>query len=357
MGKIKLNLTSGAVVEKPLISAFAANNSNYVVLDNELNGGMGLPIILVCKLENNKLVKIIDQNEWQTVKECLKNIIAGGTVTFIKVNETMSADDIYYTQLTLPVPSFDALKNAYKIEETPASVEPAPSVENIAPTSPATPEVAQEIPVGSPVAAPSMEAPKVENVTPTDVNVNPVNNVATPTPSVSEPINIAPVEPAAPVSPTSGLTPEAVMQNPTAPVIDLAVGNPSGADLSATSPSPTMNIVTPLEANNASNINNVNPSSTIDLQTPMPSFGSAAPVNSEPISNPVPNVNNMVENPDITINDITMNMAPNLNNNSIINDKNRFADQKEAFMQACENMFNALVQKFEKELENRDKGE
>jgi len=38
MGKIKLNLVSGAVVEKPLINAFKANNSNYVVLDNEING-------------------------------------------------------------------------------------------------------------------------------------------------------------------------------------------------------------------------------------------------------------------------------------------------------------------------------
>ena len=28
-------------------------------------------------------------------------------------------------------------------------------------------------------------------------------------------------------------------------------------------------------------------------------------------------------------------------------------EQKEAFMQACENMFDALVQKFERELENR----
>ena len=48
MGKIKLNLVSGAVVEKPLINAFRANNNSYIVLDNEMNGSMGLPIILVC---------------------------------------------------------------------------------------------------------------------------------------------------------------------------------------------------------------------------------------------------------------------------------------------------------------------
>ena len=113
MGKIKLNLTSGAVVEKPLINAFTANNINYVVLDNETNGSMGLPIILVCKLENNKLIKIVDTNEWQIVKEYLKNIIAGSKVDFIKVDSVLNADDVYYTQLTLPVPSYDALKKAY----------------------------------------------------------------------------------------------------------------------------------------------------------------------------------------------------------------------------------------------------
>ena len=60
MGKIKLNLVSGAVVEKPLINAFKANNNSYIVLDNEVNGSMGLPIILVCKYLDNKLTKIID---------------------------------------------------------------------------------------------------------------------------------------------------------------------------------------------------------------------------------------------------------------------------------------------------------
>ncbi len=100
MGKIKLNLNSGAIVEKPLINAFSANNNSYVILDNEVNGSMGLPIILVCKLFDNRLVKITDQNEWQIVKEYLKNIIAGGKVEFLKVNDNLAADDIYYTQLT-----------------------------------------------------------------------------------------------------------------------------------------------------------------------------------------------------------------------------------------------------------------
>ena len=83
MGKVKLNLVSGSSVEKPLVNAFIENNNTYVVLDNEINGSMGLPIILVSKLENDKLVKIVDQNEWQLVKEYLKNIIAGNKVEFV----------------------------------------------------------------------------------------------------------------------------------------------------------------------------------------------------------------------------------------------------------------------------------
>ena len=95
MSKIKLNLVSGGVVEKPLLSAFKVNEASYVVLDNELNGSMGLPIILVCKLDQNKLVKIVDQNEWQVVKEYLKNIIAGQTIEYISLPNELQADDIY----------------------------------------------------------------------------------------------------------------------------------------------------------------------------------------------------------------------------------------------------------------------
>ena len=118
MGKVKLNLVSGSSVEKPLVNAFIENNNTYVVLDNEINGSMGLPIILVSKLENDKLVKIVDQNEWQLVKKKKKNIIAGNKVEFVKLNNELNADDIYYTQLTLPVPSFDALKKSYTFNES-----------------------------------------------------------------------------------------------------------------------------------------------------------------------------------------------------------------------------------------------
>ena len=244
MGKIKLNLVSGAVVEKPLINAFKANNNSYVVLDNEMNGSMGLPIILVCKIENDRLVKIADQGEWQVIKEYLKNIIAGNEVEFVSVNNELPADDIYYTQLTLPVPSFDALKNAYKVE----------------------------------VVTP------VDNANET---MDPLSMIVEPNPVV-EPVV------------TNEESTNSVVNEPVIPVVDVPV-----TEINVNNP--TESVVTP----------------EIDLNAPMPTF--EAPMG-EPVNNPVES--KVVEN-------------------------ELFKEQKDAFMQACENMFDALVQKFQKELENR----
>ncbi len=243
MGKIKLNLVSGAIVEKPLLCAFKANNFEYIVLDNEMNGSMGLPIILVCKLENGKLIKIADQNEWQIVKEYLKNIIAGSQVELIKVASEMPADDIYYTQLTLPLPSFDALKSAYTIEDevtaTPVAPEVTPSI------MPTTPE-------------PSVSAPE---------------NIQTPS-SFESPTPIS--MPTPPVSEQASVEVEATPVDMSAPAIDLSAPIP-----------------------------------TFEEKTEEVKEESEAP-----------------------------------------SGDNVFQAQKEAFMQACENMFDALVQKFERELEN-----
>ena len=251
MGKVRLNLVSGAVVEKPLINAFVANNNNYVVFDNEMNGSMGLPIILVSKLENNKLTKIADQNEWQVVKEYLKNIIAGGQIKFININTEIAADDIYYTQLTLPVPSFDALKNAYKVEE------------------------ANEVGV-------------------MDINLTENDNSNTMINQVNE----------APINQNSSEDDK--------PIIDInnevvAPSIPNASEIVNNEPLPNMepSVINPgeIQKNYETEI------------TPTPIIDSPIP------SSPTPN--------------------------------NVFQEQKEAFMQACENMFDALVQKFEKELEKK----
>ena len=278
MGKIKLNLVSGAVVEKPLINAFKANNNSYVVFDNEMNGSMGLPIILVCKLESNRLTKIMDQGEWQIVKEYLKNIIAGNQIEFIKVDSELAADDIYYTQLTLPVPSFDALKNAYKVEDSSddaanilnMNTEPVVNVEeqvvqtSVEPVIPQVePVITPEIPVVEPVQTPSMEAP----------------------------------------------------------VIDIAM--------------PEQPVIANEEV--------VSNESAIDLNTPMPTFGPQVQMEVPQVEPVAP----VMPEPEITPTPVIETEIP------VASEQNIFKEQKEAFMLACENMFDALVQKFEKELENR----
>lgn len=269
MGKIKLNLVSGAVVEKPLINAFKANNNSYIVLDNEMNGSMGLPIILVCKFEGNKLIKILDQNEWSIVKEYLKNIIAGNQIEFIKVDSELAADDIYYTQLTLPVPSFDALKNAYKVEEennvvnnmVNEMVNNEPSIQN--------------------VSVPQVETPVVDQV---------INQV-------QEPVSIEPV-----INPVE----VPVVDIPVSPVVEPVIES-----------TPVIEPVSPAVENTF-----VSPQ---DIVTPV-----------------MPEVENVQEPINV--------VEPKIDNGG---EESIFKDQKEAFMQACENMFDALVQKFERELENR----
>lgn len=137
--KIKINLQSGTSIEKPLITAFKGSNGEYVVLDNEIKGSMGLPIILVSKLENNALVKIEDKSaEWEAVKESLRLIIAGNQIDYISVLPEINAADVFFTQLTLPVASFDALKNNYNTlsEGEPVASSEEPKV---------TPEVVNEV--------------------------------------------------------------------------------------------------------------------------------------------------------------------------------------------------------------------
>ncbi len=318
MGKIKLNLVSGAVVEKPLISAFKANNFEYVVLDNEMNGSMGLPIILVCKLDNGKLVKIADQNEWQIVKEYLKNIIAGSQVEYIKVATEIPADDIYYTQLTLPVPSFDTLKNSYKIDDNVSSSEAGimdinPEV-TPSPTPDVTPSPVSEVTTPTPEVAVQPSEPVIP-----EVNVGPVaSSVTNVTPSV-EPVVSTP-EPPIPTpsevtqgSPTP-VAPVVDTPSPSAPVIDMPV-----------SPTPT--------------------APTIDLNTPMPTVDSPVTPQVEPT---IPEVNVTPEvTPSVSPTQTVVEPAPSIKETN----ESPFKEQKDAFMQACENMFDALVQKFEKELE------
>lgn len=195
--KIKINTMSGMNLEKPLVTAFKSNTGEYVVFDNEMNGTMGLPIILVTKLVNNSL-SLIPDNEWNSVKEVLRLIISGNQVDYISVGESISAEDNFFKQLTLPVASFEALKNNYK----PISVDSLESkVENVAPV---LENVVQKPEVVEPVnVAPQVQQP-VENTvvmpdapvqSQTIASVNPVMpEVAPVTPEVNQTVVDTPVE-------------------------------------------------------------------------------------------------------------------------------------------------------------------
>ncbi len=243
MSKIRVNLTSGNVFEKPLVTCFQGTSANYVVFDNEMNGSMGLPIICISKLNGNRLEKIFDQSEWASVKENLKSIISGSTLMYLEVPENLSAQDDFFTQLTLPVASFDVLKRSYNPPKPEPEVMPAPQ-----------PEVAP-----------------------------------------------APVQPA----------PE-VMETPASPVMD---GPISFGGMNTVNTAPVMNSnPAPQMMGNSDMLGQTNTM--------------AMPNEMAPMNNPVPNVNNQMPNPQ---------PISNIN----------YADLKETFMKSCENMFDALVKRFE----------
>ena len=166
MEKLKINTVSGNVLEKPIVTAFKSNGGEYVVLDNEMNGTMGLPIILVSKLENGSLV-IVPDSEWNAVKEALRLIISGNQMEYVNVGNVLSSEDTFFKQLTLPVASFEALKNSYKpvVHEEVTLETPEVNVEPVVQATPVqTPEVVESPIVmnDAPVAPQMPEA----NVTP-----------------------------------------------------------------------------------------------------------------------------------------------------------------------------------------------
>ena len=193
MEKLKINTMSGGVLEKPLVTAFKSGSGEYVVVDNEMNGTMGLPIILVSKLVNNTL-SLIPDSEWNSVKEALRLIISGNQVDYISVPEAINAEDMFFKQLTLPVASFEALKNNYKpVVLGNVSVEPQVKV------APAHQEV---------VSAPEVTPMQSEVVKPVEMqNVNPAPSAPVMPSAPVESQVVAPVMPEVEVTPMPSVEP------------------------------------------------------------------------------------------------------------------------------------------------------
>lgn len=283
MAKININKPTGSEVLS-LLSAFKKEDSTYVIFDSEKVGSMGLPIIYISKL-TEKLEKITDDNEWQSVKNSLKGIINGTNFEYVKIADTMNSDEVYYTPLTLPQSSFDLIKNRYvvtedstgeakvltKMEETPseevkevdiASIPSTNEVKASGDLNPSViasePEISMEKPLESSVV------PSVEPVIP---NINAVSNESyVATPNVVEQASIEPTIPEA--------------QTPVNPEVQVAVTN----------------------------------------EVPQAS----EEVKEEPI---------------------------------VKFDTNIFMQDKETFLKACENMFDALISKYQKQLDDLERRE
>lgn len=182
VSRVKVNLANGSVLDKPVITSFKGTNGDYLILDNETNGSMGLPIICVCKINGTELSKIVDPTEWNAVKDNLKTIIAGTNLPYLSVPDLLSASDDFYTQLTLPVASFDLLKNVY-----------SPTVETpVAPEEPAPASVIPDVPAvePAPVMQPNVLGSPMMNTTPTPVEVS--------APSIDAPVQTMPDVPVMP---------------------------------------------------------------------------------------------------------------------------------------------------------------
>ena len=272
MAKINIAKPTGSVENLELLTAFKADGITYIIFDSAKIGSMGLPIIYVCKFINEKLEKITDTNEWQTVKNYLKGIINGTSFEYIKVADNLNADEAYFMPLTLPQASFDLIKSRYIVKEDNESGQ----VENLV-----TPEPT------------NVESAPLENLDNTPANGPLPSEV---TPAVNNPVaSVEPPKETTPVTmPTEGIAPNIA---PTTPIM------------------PNNNVVSNLET---------------------------TPVVNTQVTNEIEE-KNIVEEPTIT----------NVNNFEFTN--NDF--DKEMFLKACENMFDALISKYQKkfaDLENRE---
>jgi len=199
MSKVKLNLVSGTVQERELVTAFNFDNVKYVIFDAESTGSMGLPIILVGKEVYGKVVGITEADEWRNTKDCLKKIIAGEQVDYAAVSDELKADDIYYRQLTLPIASFDILKSSYKAPEggivtanqndnTPVFEQITPEDVSVNAATPVEPVMPTNFsnPVTEETVAPVIETPQE----PAQEVTSPVSNEETPTANVDASFNL-----------------------------------------------------------------------------------------------------------------------------------------------------------------------
>lgn len=315
MAKINITKPTGGSEVLTLVSAFRAEANSYVVFDSEKMGSMGLPIIFISKLVNEKLEKINDSNEWQSLKNYLKGIINGTNFQYIKINDSLRADEAFYTPLTLPQASFDLIKQRYVVKEDnsgqtgEAEVLDVPNNLNAEPQNEGGPSLNEETMTASANvnSLDSMMPKPVEN---TDIMSNQIGQVP---PTMSAPL--VKEEPATTLNIPNSVENVNVEQQVT-----------SGLGAS----------VTPVMPNNNAQSN---------VQVSSEAIENQQVVNSEPATSS--NVPTNIENEGVTLNNVLV-------EESVINS---FEADKETFLKACENMFDALVSKYQKQLASLEERE
>lgn len=284
MGKVNIKTVSGVEQNLNVVNAFTVNNQIYTAVDSGTTGSMGLPIILISKLVNNKLEKIIDLDEWDKAKEYLKMVIAGNKMEYVKVPSNLTADEIYYTQLTLPVVSYDALKNAYNLSKVDEETE-------------------------------EIFVPNIE--------VSPIPQVPVMTPEIVQPISIEPVIPTVP-------QPVIPVENVVEPVINQEIAPTATLVNEVVEPVITPVIPTPVPLETVPPV--IEPTVVEPVISPI-----MMPLESvvEPVA-PVLSNDNILPTPQLD-----SNIQPVLSNDI------KYKEMKETFMLSCENIFDALIKQFE----------
>lgn len=296
MAKINITKPTGSEVLS-LLSAFKTENLTYVVFDSEKVGSMGLPIIYISKL-TEKLEKVMDDNEWQSVKNSLKGIINGTNFEYVKVADILNADEVFYTPLTLPQSSFDLIKSRYIVtssDEGDSKALEQPTTFEVVNTD--VPAVTETI---------STDISKQDEVIPT---------IAPTMPEVPEVTQMPTPEIVAPVATEEVKQPEVPTIEPVMPTVNAQSNANYVATPNVVPEQPQIPVVEPV------------PTSIPEVQ---------------PISQVIEPVNAVEENSE---------EAP------VKFDTNIFVQDKETFLKACENMFDALVSKYQKQLDDLERRE
>lgn len=332
MAKINILKPTGGNEALGFVSAFMAENNSYVILDSEKTGSMGLPIIYVSKLVDGKLEKINDNNEWQSVKNYLKGIINGTNFQYIKVADSLNADEAFYTPLTLPQASFDLIKQRYVVKDEADSTS------------------SSEV----------LEVPSFGNALSQEEDVGPALNENTMSQDVmpsmigaTENIGTVPSEASISQVPTPVVMPESPVNN--APIMSEA----SATEIK-TNP---VSVQQPAEVQMPQVVPPTTPTAQV-MPTVTPASNET--VNSAPINQGstvgTPTINNQVVPQQLnaqsqTVNNETPALVEAVQEATGPMVITSFTSDKQTFLKACENMFDALVTKYQKQLADLERRE